>query len=104
MLREMLDLQPAHLAAVLNILAKHAPTCDAWAFGSRVNGTAQRFSDLDICLSSAQPLDFEEKANLRLAFSESDLPWVVDVVDLSGCSKAFALQIEADRVSLAFAA
>lgn len=96
----MLDLQPAHLAVVRNILAKQVPGCQAWAFGSRVKGTAERFSDLDICLSAEQPLNYEEKANLQLAFSESDLPFVVDIVDLKRCSPAFARDVVGARLAL----
>ena len=97
---EVLDLQPAQLAVVCNILAKQVPACQAWAFGSRVKGTAHRFSDLDICLSAQRPLNYEEKANLRLAFSESDLPFIVDIVDLKRCSPAFARDIEGARLAL----
>ena len=95
-----LDLKPAHLAVVRDILAKQVPAYKAWAFGSRVTGTAQKFSDLDICLRSEQQMGFEEKANLKLAFSESNLPFVVDIVDLNRCSAAFAQSIDRARISL----
>ena len=95
-----LDLKPEHLAVVLHILAKQAPACQAWAFGSRVQGTAHQFSDLDICLRAAQPMGYEEKANLKLAFSESNLPFVVDIVDLNRCSATFSQSIEGALISL----
>jgi uncharacterized protein len=95
-----LDLKPEHLALVRGILAKQAPAYQAWAFGSRVQGTAHKFSDLDICLRAAQPMGYEEKANLKLAFSESNLPFVVDIVDLNRCSQAFARSIEGAQISL----
>lgn len=97
---ESIDLKPGHLALVRGILAKQVPTYQAWAFGSRVEGTAQPFSDLDICLRAALPMSYEEKANLKLAFSESNLPFVVDIVDLNRCSPAFALDLEHSKVSL----
>ncbi len=95
-----LDLSAAQLAIVRVILHQHAPLHSAWAFGSRVRGTAQRFSDLDICLDGAQPMGYEEKANLKLAFSESNLPFMVDVVDLKRCSSAFATEIAQHRSAL----
>jgi uncharacterized protein len=95
-----LDLKPAYLALVRGILAKQAPAYQAWAFGSRARGTAQPFSDLDICLRADKPMGYEEKANLTLAFSESNLPCVVDIVDLNRCSPAFAQDIERSRISL----
>jgi uncharacterized protein len=95
-----LDLSPAHLTVVREILSQKAPRRAAWAFGSRVQGTAHRFSDLDICLDGEQAMGFEERANLRLAFSESDLPFVVDLVELKRCSAAFASAISAQREPL----
>jgi uncharacterized protein len=95
-----LDLSDTHLAIVRSILRKHAPQHSAWAFGSRVQGTAQRFSDLDICVDGSQSMGYEETANLKLAFSESNLPFVVDVVDLKRCSAAFASEIATSRSAL----
>ena len=97
---ESIDLKPGQLALVRDILAKQIPAYQAWAFGSRVLGTAQPFSDLDICLRAAQPMGYEEKANLKLAFSESNLPFVVDIVDLNRCSPTFAQNIERTRILL----
>jgi predicted nucleotidyltransferase len=95
-----LDLRPDHLAIVRSILAQQVPQHTAWAFGSRVKGTARQFSDLDIGLDGAQTLGFEQKANLKLAFSESNLPFIVDVVDLTSCSSAFAQAIAVERAPL----
>lgn len=95
-----LDLRPDHLAMVRSILTQQVPQHTAWAFGSRVKGTARQFSDLDIGLDGAQALGFEKKANLKLAFSESNLPFVVDVVDLATCSSAFAQAIAKERALL----
>lgn len=97
---EAINLEPEHLALVRGILAKQVPTYQAWAFGSRVRGTSQPFSDLDICLRAEQPMGYEEKANLKLAFSESDLPFTVDIVDLNCCSAVFAQDIERNRILL----
>jgi uncharacterized protein len=95
-----LDLRPDQLALVRSILAQQVPQHTAWAFGSRVKGSARPFSDLDIGLEGAQVLGFEKKANLKLAFSESNLPFVVDVVDLTTCSSAFAQAIANERALL----
>jgi uncharacterized protein len=95
-----LDVSPQHLSTVRSILAHKLPQHSAWAFGSRTKGTAQRFSDLDICIEAEQAMGYELKANLRLAFSESNLPFVVDIVDLKQCSKAFAQAIASERMPL----
>ena len=71
-----------------DILAEQVPAYQAWAFGSRVRGTAQKFSDLDICLRAELPMGL------------ANLPFVVDIVDLNRCSAAFAQSIDQARVSL----
>jgi uncharacterized protein len=95
-----LDLRSEHLALVRHILAQQVPQHTAWAFGSRVKGTARAFSDLDIGLEGDQALGFEQRANLKLAFSESNLPFMVDVVDLTSCSRDFAQAIANERTLL----
>ncbi len=95
-----IDLHPDHLASVRRILAQQVPEHTAWAFGSRVKGNARQFSDLDIGLEGAHALGFEQKVNLKLAFSESNLPFTVDVVDLNNCSPAFAQAIAVERSPL----
>ena len=76
-----LDIAPEHLQIVRAILQQQIPHRTVWAFGSRVNGNAKPYSDLDLAILGETPLSLVEHANLVDAFSESDLPWKVDVVD-----------------------
>ncbi len=80
----MLDISPEQLRIVKEILAGHLAGYEIRAFGSRTNGTAGRFSDLDLLVVTEGPLDFALLGTVRDAFSESDLPFRVDVVD-SAC-------------------
>ncbi|MBF0612488.1 MAG: nucleotidyltransferase domain-containing protein, partial [Magnetococcales bacterium] len=41
----LLDIRPDHLKMVQEILKKHLPDQEVWAFGSRVKGTAREYSD-----------------------------------------------------------
>lgn len=85
----MLDLTPQALDEVAGILARMAPACDAYAFGSRVHGKARKFSDLDIALVNNAPIDWQLLERIREAFSASDLPFKVDVVDWSTVTPLF---------------
>jgi type I restriction enzyme S subunit len=77
-----LALTPEQRAIVRDILQSHLPpSAKIWVFGSRATGGAKPFSDLDLAIDAARPLTLDETASLRDAFSESDLPWKVDVVD-----------------------
>jgi len=85
----MLDLSPIYLTMATAILKQFIPEYEVWAFGSRVTGTARRYSDLDLAVITDQPLDFGFLGELRDAFSESDLPFKVDVVDWGSTSTEF---------------
>ena len=83
-----------YLGMVRRLLAQHVPEIDVWAFGSRVQGSATPHSDLDLALVSERPLAMERLARLSLSFEESDLPFRVDLVELSKAAPAFRAIIE----------
>ena len=85
----MLDLTPDQLAEVRQILQLQIPERTVRVFGSRVNGTAKPFSDLDLVVMGDVPLDFRQLAALKDAFAESNLPFRVDVVDWATTSAEF---------------
>ena len=94
----IIDIRPDHWNIVQGILQKHVPQCEVWAFGSRATWKAKKFSDLDLAIISDQPLSLDISASLRDDFSESDLPWKVDVVDWATTSESFRKIIERDGV------
>ncbi len=79
-----LALTPGQLHNVLAVLHAYAPDHQAMAFGSRVRVGSEahalkQHADLDIALTGS-PLAPHEMFALRDAFSESDLPFRVDVL------------------------
>lgn len=94
-----IDISPEQLAIVQGTLRDHLPKGTlAWAFGSRVTWTAKPFSDLDIALEGAAPLDPDVLIDLEEAFETSDLPWKVDVIDLNAVTPEFRAIVERQRV------
>ena len=93
-----LEIRPDHLKIVEEILEKHLPDREVWAFGSRVNGTAKETSDLDLVVIGETPLDFQTLGSLRDDFSESNLPYKVDVVDWAKIGETFREIIRKDKV------
>jgi type I restriction enzyme S subunit len=85
----MLNLYPGYLEIVKRILAEHVPEFDVLAFGSRVTGEAKPFSDLDLVVMTTDPLPLRRLARLQEAFSESDLPMKVDLVDWAAVDENF---------------
>ena len=93
-----LEIRPDHLKIVEGILKKHLPDREVWAFGSRVNGTAKETSDLDLVVIGENPLDFQTLGALRDDFSESNLPYKVDVVDWAKIGETFREIIRKEKV------
>lgn len=83
---------------VKEILHHHLPNQPVWAFGSRVGGPCKPFSDLDLVVLADKPLPLALQAQLHEAFSESVLPWKVDLIDWSSTSEAFRQRIAARHV------
>lgn len=81
--------KPEHLTFVKNTLKRRVPECRVIAFGSRVDGTARATSDLDICLIGDQKISFETLADVRDEFSNSNIPYKVDVIDWQTISPDF---------------
>jgi uncharacterized protein len=78
-----------------NILKKYK---NVYVFGSRTKGTNQKFSDLDICLKdtiSAYDLEM-----LKEKLEESDLPFIVDVMEYQSASDFFKKIIDKEAISL----
>jgi len=93
-----LDIKPADLKAVQAILRRYIPDREIWAFGSRVSGKVKPFSDLDLAVMGSAPLPASILADLKDAFSESNLPFKVDVVDWAETKENFRKIIEAAYV------
>ena len=98
---EPLDLRPDHLDEVRRLLARHLPESEVWAYGSRVTGKAEPASDLDLVVRN--PCNLTERQtfafwDLRDAFSESNLPFLVDLLDWAAIPESFRHEIEKSHV------
>ena len=71
-------------------------------FGSRAQGRPRPYSDRDLALEWDRPLGLVLIGTIAEALSETDLPYKVDVVDLTTVEPSFRIRIMADAVPLAF--
>lgn len=94
----LIDIRPNQWAIVRDILQKHVAQYEVWAFGSRAKWSAKPYSDLDLAVITNRPLPLAVSAALVDDFSESDLPWKVDMVDWATTSEAFRKVIEREKV------
>jgi len=90
----MIDVAEHHLETIKRILTECVGDCEVRAFGSRGNGEATKYSDLDLAIVGPDRLKRRAKTLLREAFEESDLPFRVDVVDYNTVSEAFRAIID----------
>lgn len=84
------------------ILKEHVPQVPCYVFGSRAMGTAQKHSDIDIVLKGKEAIPLSQIASLKFALSDSDLPYLVDVVDWYRISTEFQRKIQSHWVELAW--
>jgi predicted nucleotidyltransferase len=97
-------ISPTEWAIVHDILQRHVPGREVWAFGSRAKWTSKEFSDLDLAIIGDEPLPITTLASLSEDFSESALPYKVDIVDWATTSPSFRSVIERDKVVIQQAA
>lgn len=93
-----LQIEPHEYAELCGILKQTVPRFEVRAFGSRVNGNAGKFSDIDIAVITELPLDVETQISLKDRFSDSNLPFTVDIVDWVSCDEKFRNIIEKNYI------
>lgn len=89
-------------AALMHLLARYLPGVTAWAYGSRVNGTAHEASDLDIVLRSRDlsPIPWLALDDFVTALRESNIPILVEARDWARLPEAFHREILKEYVEL----
>lgn len=90
----MIDLEDRYLQLLREILGQHLPGWEVRLFGSRVRGTARRFSDIDLVVVGTSAVPEQTLTALRDAFADSDLPYKVDVLDWQSITPEFRQVIE----------
>ena len=92
-----------HAAIFRDVLRAHLPAgAHAYVFGSRADGSARRFSDLDLAIEADAPLGLDMIGEIADALSESDLPFKVGVLDVAVIDPTFKAIIAPAWVPLQF--
>ena len=90
----MIDLEEQYLEETKRILTQKVPQCEVRVFGSRINGKAHKFSKFNLALVDKEKLDWRKIESLKDAFSLSDVPIIVDVINWNAISDDFRKIIE----------
>ena len=93
-----LALRPHWRVAIDELLRKHVPECDVWAYGSRVNGLGHEASDLDLVVRAPELAPVGPRLNsLRAALQDSNVPILVQVHDWALLPEVFHREIEREH-------
>ncbi|SMO81157.1 nucleotidyltransferase family protein [Gracilimonas mengyeensis] len=85
-----MNISNKHIRIIDQILNKHFPDARILVFGSRAAGTNSTFSDLDLAIEDRHnTLSSMDIADAKQDFIESDLPFSVDLVDLTKVDEIF---------------
>lgn len=94
-------LEERSLAQVIAILAEvfRGRPCVVYLFGSRATGTNSPASDFDIAVLAAEDISYQLSL-AREHLEESNIPYIVDLVDLRATSQEFALKVQQEGLIL----
>ncbi len=96
-----IQLEERWLKLVRDLASEHLPGCEVRVFGSRATGKARKFSDLDLLVLAPADLDRRQITRLSIALQDSDIPYLVDLVDARVIDPEFRDAILPDSVRLA---
>ncbi len=89
-----LDLDEKYISFIKETIGNVLPNAEIFIYGSRTQGKAYEYSDVDIALKG--DISFEDLLNVRALFENSTFPYKVDVVDLRTLDKEFLRIIKKD--------
>ena len=92
----MLDLDPKYIDFIKETILAEIPNVEIYIFGSRVQGNALEYSDVDIALKNEEKISIESILKLKVKFENSTFPYKVDIVDLKNLKDEFREIIEKD--------
>lgn len=92
-----IDLMPTQHRLLVELIERHLPNTDVWAYGSRVQWNSRPESDLDLVVFSGPDQDGHVAA-LREALEESGLPFRVDLLVWDKLPESFRETIADEHV------
>lgn len=101
---ESLALSTSEYDITSRILRRHFPGVEVWVFGSRACGRARLYSDLDLAVIGRHGIDVVALQQARDDFSDSDLPFRVDLCDWEDLDDTFREIIRKNKIVIQTAA
>jgi len=90
----MIDLEDIYIEFIKNTISAVLPDVEIFIYGSRVQGKARKYSDVDIALKGE--IEFKDLLKVKALFEDSTFPYKVDIVDLDNLKPDFLNIIKND--------
>ncbi len=85
---------------ILEILKEYFDKYSFYYYGSRIKGTFNKTSDLDILIRGNQEMPLRDLVELKEKFDESKLPYIVNFTDYNNIDEKFFNLIKEDLVQV----
>lgn len=85
---------------ILEILKGYFDKYSFYYYGSRIKGTFNKTSDLDILVRGNQEMPLRDLVELKEKFDESKLPYIVNFTDYNNIDEKFFNLIKEDLVQV----
>jgi uncharacterized protein len=98
----MIDIEKKYLDQITGILKKYFNEEKIYLYGSRIKGISRPCSDLDIAVLGSEKINLKTLSFIEDDFSESDIPFTVDITDALRVDESFRNKIinEGIRIEL----
>ncbi len=83
---------------IIAVILALMPDVKIYLFGSRARGTNRPMADIDIALDGGKELSRADVDEIKSMFKESNIMYVIDVVDFHSITELMQQQILKDRV------
>ena len=91
-----LDLDAKYVDFIKDAAGRFLPDAEVFVYGSRTQGKALAYSDVDIALKSSEKIPIEKVLRLKAYFENSTFPYKVDVIELNNIKESFYRIIKDD--------
>jgi len=95
----MIDLNEKYISFIKKTFDEHLTEYKLYLFGSRAKGNAKKYSDIDLAIDSKN-FNSEIKSKLENFFSNSTIPYEIDIIDLNNINDQFKQLIKNDLIEI----
>ena len=85
---------------IKSVLKPYMENTDFYYYGSRVKGTQEKTSDLDILIKGNSEFSQSDLETIKFLFDKSDLPYIVNFTDFHKIDISFYNLIQKDLVKI----